>query len=323
MENVINWLLEGEPWVQYHTRRALLNQDEDETDVCAARTEMINHPAVNEIISELADWPGIVLKSHKTAHHPLHKLVFLADLGLKQDDPGISIIIDKILKRQSSDGPFQVLANIPTHFGGTGKDEFLWMLCDAPLVTYALTKFGLKDSEPVQKSLEYLINLVRENGWPCAADSQLGKFRGPGPKTAPCPYANLLMLRLLGLYPEKHNTAEVQTGIETILELWQKQKETKPYLFAMGTDFKKLKAPLIWYDILHVTDVLSRFDTACSDQRFLEMISLIKAKADEQGRYKAESVWLKWKGWDFAQKREPSRWLTFLVLRMLRRIPGC
>jgi len=283
---------------------------------------MLNHPAVKELINELADWPGIVLKSHKTAQHPLHKLVFLADLGLNQHDPGIAAIIDKILEHQSLDGPFQILSNIPTHFGGTGKDEYLWMLCDAPLVTYALVKFGLKNSEPVQKSSKYLINLVRENGWPCAADSRLGKFRGPGPKTEPCPYANLLMLRLLSLYPEKHNAAEAQIGIKTILGLWEKQKETKPFLFAMGTDFKKLKAPLIWYDILHVTDVLSKFETARSDPRFLEMVSLIKDKADENGSYKPESIWLKWKSWDFAQKREPSRWLTFLVLRMLKRTEG-
>jgi len=281
---------------------------------------MLNHPAVKAIIDELADWPGIVLKSHKTAQHPLHKLVFLADLGLKQDDPGIAPITERILKHQSADGPFQILSNIPPNFGGSGKDEFLWMLCDAPLVTYALVKFGMKNSGPVQNSLDYLVSLVRENGWPCAADSNLGRFRGPGPKTEPCPYANLLMLKLLSLYPDKRSELEVQTGIETILELWEKQKEKKPYMFAMGTDFKKLKAPLIWYDILHMTDILSKFETVRSDQRFTEMVSLIRDKADEQGRYKPESVWLKWKGWDFAQKREPSRWLTFLVLRMLGRI---
>jgi len=32
--------------------------------------------------------------------------------------------------------------------------------------------------------------------------------------------------------------------------LWEKRREQKHYLFAMGTDFNKLKAPLIWFDIL-------------------------------------------------------------------------
>jgi hypothetical protein len=30
-------------------------------------------------------------------------------------------------------------------------------------------------------------------------------------------------------------------------------------MFAMGSDFAKLRAPLVWYDILHVTETLTRF----------------------------------------------------------------
>ncbi len=32
--------------------------------------------------------------------------------------------------------------------------------------------------------------------------------------------------------------------------------QKKYFLFGIGTDFHKLKYPLIWYDILHVSDVL-------------------------------------------------------------------
>jgi hypothetical protein len=49
------------------------------------------------------------------------------------------------------------------------------------------------------------------------------------------------------------------------------------------------------------------------------MIAQIAAKRDENGRYTPESVWMAWKEWDFGQKRQPSPWLTLLVLRMLKR----
>jgi hypothetical protein len=39
MENVINWFLEGESWVQYHTRNDLLNQAEIDTGTSAAKAE--------------------------------------------------------------------------------------------------------------------------------------------------------------------------------------------------------------------------------------------------------------------------------------------
>ena len=88
----------------------------------------------------------------------------------------------------------------------------------------------------------------------------------------------------------------------------------------MGNDFRKLKAPLIWYDLLHLTEVLSQFEWIYNDPRFLEMINLLSTKADENNRYTADSVWMAWKEWEFGQKKDPSGWLTFLVLRILKRV---
>ena len=61
-----------------------------------------------------------------------------------------------------------------------------------------------------------------------------------------------------------------------ILGHWQIRKEKKYYLFGMGTDFSKLKYPFIWYDILHVVDVLSRFPFVHADPRFQEMVETDK-----------------------------------------------
>ncbi len=79
-------------------------------------------------------------------------------------------------------------------------------------------------------------------------------------------------------------------------------------------------APVVWYDVLHVAEVLTRFPWFRQDARLLEIVSAVAAKADGQGRFAPESVWMAWKGWEFGQKRNPSRWVTFLALRVLRRI---
>jgi hypothetical protein len=88
----------------------------------------------------------------------------------------------------------------------------------------------------------------------------------------------------------------------------------------MGTDFRKLKAPLVWYDILHVLDVLSLFPWLKQDARLLDMLDTLRSKADDQGRFTPESIWTVWKDWEFGQKRAPSRWLTFLAWRIVQRI---
>ncbi|HQE93074.1 MAG TPA: hypothetical protein PLH19_09870 [Anaerolineae bacterium] len=318
--NVGDWLLEGEPWVAYRTRMDLLRQAEDDPQVVAARQATLAHPHIQALLAELSAWPGASLKRHNDASHVLHKLVFIADIGLRVDNPGVAAIVERVLAHQSAQGPFQVLTNIPTHFGGRGEDEYNWMLCDAPLILYALVKFGLGDDVRVRTAVAYLADLVRDNGWPCAGAPEIGKFRGPGRASDPCPYANLLMLKLLAELPEWRDSAAAHAGAEAALTLWAQRKERRPYLFAMGTDFAKLKAPLIWYDILHVLDVLSRFPWLRDDPRVQEMATPVVTKADADSRFTPESIWTAWKGWDFGQKRAPSRWMTLLVVRMLERI---
>lgn len=320
MQAPIDWLLEGEPWVEYRTRLDLLGQMESDPQVKSARQAMLVNAQVQNLVGELAGWPGTVFSSHKSAGQPFHKLTFIADLGLKAGDPGMDKIIARILEHQSSEGPFQLPTNIPVHFGGTGQDQWAWALCDAPLIVYALAKFGLMDDPRVKAATSHLVGLVYENGWPCAVSKELGKFRGPGRKDDPCPFANLAMLKALSIMEEWCDSPECHTGAETLLNLWSESSQEHPYMFYMGTDFRKLKVPLVWYDLIHVLDVLSRFPWLQGDVRLVNMLEVLKNKANQQGRFTLESIWTAWKDWEFGQKKQPSRWLTLIAWRILARV---
>ncbi len=320
MQNDHEWLLEGPSWVEYNTRKDLLHQVDDNSEVLSARQSMFQQPLIEQIIGDLQAWPWKAINNHKSAGHPIHKLTFLADIGLKIEDPGMENLVAPLLVHQSAEGPFQSSMNIPTHFGGSGKDQYSWLLCDAPLLCYAFTKFGLQNEAHVQAAVLHLTGLVRENGWPCAGSKEMGKFHGPGRKGDPCPYATLIMLKTLALIPELQSSLASQAGVESLLDLWDNSREKHPFLFYMGTDFRKLKAPLVWFDIVHVLDVLSQFKFVRQDDRFQDMLSVVKTKADDHGRYTPESIWTVWKEWEFGQKREPSHWLTFLIRRIIQRV---
>ena len=319
--SVISWLLsEGAPWVRYRTLVDLLDRSQDDPDVIAARQAMLEHPAVQALIAEAATWPGYPLKRHNDAKHPLHKLAVLADFGLWAEDPSMDKAIAAVMVHQSPEGAFQTVALVPKAFGGTGEEMWTWMLCDAPTLLYALLGFGLGDDERVQAAVEHLVSLVRENGWPCAASPDLGKFRGPGRKADPCPIVNVYALKALSQVPELLDSPATRAGVEMLLWHWEHQAERKIYLFGIGTTFRKLKYPFIWYDILHVTDVLSRFPFARRDPRLREMVEVILSKQDDQGCFRPESVWMAWKRWEFGQKKAPSPWITLLALRVTKRI---
>jgi hypothetical protein len=320
MNTPINWLLEGESYVAYRTRLDLLGQPEDVPSVQAARQGMLVDPNIQAIIKELSVWPWKVISSHKSAGQAFHKLTFLADLGIRADDPGIDGIIGPILDHQAEEGPFQLPINVPTHFGGTGTDQWAWALCDTPLLLYALAKMGLQAHPEVQRSAAFLAGLARENGWPCAVSKELGKFRGPGRKEDPCPFATLAMLKAFAVMDEWRDSPACRTGAETMLHLWSESMTEHPYIFYMGTDFRKLKVPFVWYDLIHMLEVLSRFHWLIDDPRLREMVNLLKDKSDGEGRFTLESVWLAWKDWEFGQKKVPSRWLTFLAWRIIGRL---
>ena len=316
----IEWLLQGEPWVEYSTRLDLLEQSESDPEVIAARKAMLADPRIKSLLRELEDWPGTVLNSHKSASQPFHKLSFIAELGLNVSDPPVKKIVQKVMKHQSIQGPFQLPMNFPVHFGGSGEDEWAWALCDAPVIVSSLIQLGMYDDLRVKTAVEYLNGLIRENGWPCAVSPELGKFRGPGRKEDPCLYATLVMLKVLAHAPELRESKAAEIGVETVLSLWEESKEKHPYMFFMGTDFRKLKAPLFWYDILHVLDVLSHFRWASKDKRFRQMLKDVESKANADGQFVPESVWTVWKDWDFSQKKIPSKGLTFFVARIMKRV---
>ena len=320
MDNtIINWLLESNPWTEYRTRLDLLDEAADSPDVLSVRKVLVNHEKIKSLFEELKAWPGEVLKSHKSAGQLYHKLSFIAELGITIDDPGIMDIASKVRYNVSDEGPFQLKTNIPTHFGGTGKDQYAWMLCDTPLLVYSLIKMCLGASPDIIKAKNYLVQLGTENGYPCAATKELGKFHGPGKKGLSCPYATLLMLKLLSLDENDRNSKNSMDAIDSLLNLWENSRSLHPFIFYMGTDFRKLKAPLIWYDILHLADTLSNFDYARNDLRYNEITQLISQKVDSEGKLTPESVWRAWKDWDFGQKKLPSPWLSFLVYRILHR----
>ncbi len=298
----------------------MLGQSPDAQEVVLAKRRMVEDRKIQRLLQELTNWPGQVLHSHKSASQPYHKLSFVADIGFAKDDPNIQAIANRIFEHQSDEGPFQLPTIVPTHFGGSGVETWAWALCDAPVIVYSLAKLGYGGDARVQRAVKFLAALASENGWHCVVSKELGKFRGPGRKDDPCPYAALAMLKMLSQFEEWRNSKEAHLGAECLLNLWERSLELHPYMFFMGTDFRKLKAPFVWYDILHVLDVLSSCCWFKGDPRLLNMANLVKSKADAEGKYTPESEWKAWSGWDFAHKKQPSQWLTLLVLRALRRI---
>ena len=317
--DAVNFVLEkGDIWLQYATRLNLLFESKE--SLSDLRSQALADSKIRGYLNDITDYHGILVRNHKDPDLPIHKLIFLLDVGFNTDVSEIQTAIEKIMENKDDNGIYLSLTNIPKHFGGNGEDTFGWCLCDAPLLLFALLKAGVDYEKHIKQGVDYLIGFHEEYGFPCTVSKEFGKFRGPGRKDDPCPYASLIMLKLLSAIPEYRESMIAINTARNLLSLWESSLERHPYMFYMGTDFRKLKAPAMWYDIVNVVDVLSHIEAVKSDSRFVEMLTMIKNKQDSNGLYTPEAVFQKFKGWDFGQKKNPSPYLTYLCCRVLDRV---
>jgi hypothetical protein len=298
----------NDPIIQYNIKRIQNKENSSEF------YELTQDNRIQALIDECVTWPNTTLKRHNDAAHPIHKIEFLADIGLDIRDEWIKAIANLILENQSEDGYFLSKVEIPERWGGKGTGELMWLLCDTPILLYALQKFGV-ENEYTKEAARLLVWLSENNGWRCRGSNL--KFRGPGKKEDYCPYANLVTLKALSL-SEYRDSEAVQNGIDSHILHWGNQ--ARIYMFGVGTNFKKLKYPHIWYDILHVVDVLSRYPYSHQYDEFWEMWNLIKEKQQPMGGFIPESIWRAWGKWSFGQKKEPSPWITLRILEIAERL---
>lgn len=269
---------------------------------------------VQKLVDSLQDWPGRVIASHKSAGQPFHVLSFLADIGVGLDFPGIEDVINRIKDTMDENG-------VPTlPVPGEEKSGMRgWALCDAPTILYSLAKIEPGFIEESMKTVEYLRKLSNGHGWPCKVMPESMHFKPPCRKGESCPYATLTMLKLLAVH-EDYNSPEAMGGIDFLLDCWDKSEKMHPCMFFSGKDFRRLKAPFVWYDILHAAYVLSSFPYAVEKPGYLEMVDQVAQKADKNGMYAPESIWRAWGNWEFSYKNLPSEWITLKVLEILEKL---
>ena len=304
----------SDDWLKYAILLNFCKENKD--NLVEIRNAALADSRIKRYLSDVANFHGSLVTNHKSPDLPIHKLLFLLDLGFGAEVPEIKAAVYEIIEHRDENGVYQSMTNIPKHFGGAGEDVFSWCLCDAPLLFLALLKAGVDYREYLKPGVDYLVSLCRDNGFPCAVSPELGRFRGPGRKDDCCPYATLIMADLLSYIPEYRDSQAAVSAVNALLSLWENSLSQHPYMFFMGTDFRKLKAPSIWYDIVSVAGVLSKYEFVRNDSRFLEMIEHIKGKQDKDGLFTPESVYLKLKDWDFGQKKLPSPYLTYLCYRI-------
>ena len=298
-KKVLDWLLEGPAWLKYAVELQLLDNKPDVRPV-------LKDSAINGLIRRLQDSNvGIpALKSGRVHYTETGKaywdLFFLADIGLTFKDLGLDRLAEDIFRFQQSDGSFVIPPNVQDNY-----------FCMSAILISSLARIGYRDDPRIEKYIRIALNSQsHDGGWYC-------HYFGYDPDAESCPMDNLNLLMLLGQYEKHTDNPKLNGAIDLLLEHWENRMHL--HGFGVGKRFKSLQYPAVKYGILRVLDVLSLFPYAVDSRSFWSMLDLVKQKAVD-GKYSAETTDSAYSDFDFAQKEEPSRWLTFLINRIEKRV---
>ncbi len=297
-KEVLDWLLEGSAWLKYAVELQLLDQKPG-TDTA------LKDNSIRKIISRIkGNDVGIpAIKSGRVHYTEAGKaywdLFFLADIGLTVKDAGLEAEAEEIFKFQSRDGTFTMPPNVQDNY-----------FCMSAILIASLAKMGYRDDPRVIKYIRAAMGTqMPGGGWDCYGDSYvIGDS---------CPMDDMNILMLLGQYLDYRNNPGLYGAIDNLLTHWQER--THLYGFGVGKRFRSLQYPAVKYGILRVLDVLSFFPYAVKSPAFQNMLDCVHAKIAD-GRYFVEAADMVYTDFDFSQTREPSRWITFLVSRIDKRI---
>jgi hypothetical protein len=302
-QKIINWLLEGPQWLKYAVELQLLDNKPNVKQV-------LSDISIKKIVNELKDSQGLTALKTGTLSYKgkvYWDLFFMADIGLTVKDLHLEKEAKEIYELQLSDGTFI-----------TAKDMKPNYFCIPTILLSSLKKMNYYDKLKLQRFIQLIFKSQRlDGGWHCAKQRAVGQRLQD---TESCPMDNLNILLLLSQFEEYRKQAKLNGAIDLLLTHWDKQNEKwRPYGFGIGTEYKKLKYPAVTYGILRILDVLSMFPYAVKSKSFKDMMNYVRGKS-KNGMFYAESIVKYYSDFDFGQKKQPSRWITFLINRIEKRV---
>jgi hypothetical protein len=308
-----DWLLEGSSFVRYRTLIDLHGLDARSVEAEELRGRIPDDPSIKRILmkrNELGYWgnPEDLFKWWPKKDTTFWVLGVLGDFGLKREDWDLERPCEYVFGTQLEDGAFGVRPPPRSYDCFTG------------ILVEALAKLGYIGDDRLEKAYTWLITRQRlDSGFWCKNTGQLG---GPRQGEPSCAFATLCVLGALAVHPEYRESKIARQSANFLLTCWEKRGHMKyaGHDSQIGSGWERLKYPFTDYRILKYLDTLSFLPSVRTDRRVQEMITLLVSKRDNEDRFRPESIHKVWGDFDFGQKKKPSRWITFLVYRVLRRL---
>ncbi|MDF2989460.1 MAG: hypothetical protein K0R50_4970 [Eubacterium sp.] len=214
----------------------------------------------------------------------------LSELGMDCSEPVLMETADLILSTWREDGRFKLSpqgAIYPCHTINSAR---------------TLCHLGYASDSRLKRTFDHLLEIQHsDGGWRC------NKFSfGRGPETEfSNPGPTLTALDAFRFTHFLNNNKFLDRAAEFLLEHWESRIPLGPCHYGIGTLFMQVVFPLVNYNLFFYVYVLSFYDKARKDRRFLEALDVLESRL-VNGRIVSERPNQKLAGFAFCKKGEPS-----------------
>ncbi|MBN2510291.1 MAG: hypothetical protein JXB03_08445 [Spirochaetales bacterium] len=309
----------NDPWTAYRTLTDILGKDRKCTEAQQARKAVLENPFTQKLMSSLSPWYRDSITRHNNPEIPIHILKLLAELGIHSSDEGMKEIIDAV-ELHTEQGLYASRQTLPKKSfkpPSAHAQEWHALPCDSPVIASALWQMGCK-SPLLKAATEQTAKLWKnDTPWFCHFFFVEGQFKH---HNAACPMAGLMALDLFSRTPYKNDDELIQRCFHPIV--YHKDLGKSLYYFGRSKKFWTFKFPFVWYNALYLADVLTRYPALHDTPLVKELVDWVTENRAEDGTWKPTSVFRPYKDLDFGQKKQPSLWITYLCLRILKQRYG-
>ncbi len=175
--------------------------------------------------------------------------------------------------------------------------------CSTAAAARVLCRFGEARDARLRHTLAHLLDTQYEDGgWRC------NKFSyGRGPETRfSNPGVTLWVLDAFRFTEQVNRNRALDRAVESLLDHWVVRRPIGPCHFGIGSLFMQVEYPLLRYNLFNYVYVLSFYDRAKDDPRYLEALRVLESKLDARGRVIVERPNRKLAGLSFCAAGRPS-----------------
>jgi hypothetical protein len=235
----------------------------------------------------------------------------LAYLGLDRAEPAVAEIAERLLARQSDDASFP----IADFYLGLGESRYSMMPLQAAIPLRALAAVGYATDPRVERSYDWLVaQRLDDGGWPVGiAAGQPGYIAGYRklPGSLGCRVNTEGAVACLVLHPERRRSEPTRTALELLLQRGTREEWSLGSEVARLVEVRPVAGFITSYarfDLAFILELAARAGASPDDTKIAAILSFLRGLRGAGGL------------WEHPERPDLSRWLTFDLLRTLRRL---